>query len=51
MEFDSSEIAAPFRMQPGLSRMAPDSRRTRLLVPGSPLFNEKLAWLAQRMPS
>jgi len=45
MEFDLSEITAPFRMQPGLSKMAPGARHTRLLVPGSPLFHEKLAVL------
>ena len=43
MEFDFAEISAPFRMQPGLSKMAPGARHTRLLVPGSPLFHEKLA--------
>jgi len=45
MEFDLSEITAPFRMQPGLSKMAPGARHTRLLVPGSPLCHEKLAVL------
>jgi len=45
MEFDFSEITAPFRMQPGLSKMLPGARHTRLLVPGSPQFHEKLAVL------
>lgn len=45
MEFDLSEITAPFRMQPGLSKMAAGARHTRLLVPGCPLFDEKLAVL------
>ena len=41
MEFDFSEITAPFRMQPGLSRMPQSARHTRLLHPYSPLFEEK----------
>lgn len=45
MEFDLSEITAPFRMQPGLSKMAPDARHTRLLEPDSTLFHEKLSVL------
>lgn len=45
MEFDLSEITAPFRMQPGLSRMAEKAKHTRLLKPQSPLFKEKLAVL------
>ena len=45
MEFDLSEITAPFRMQPGLSKMAPDARHTRLLEPDSSLFHEKLSVL------
>lgn len=49
MEFDLFEITAPFRMQPGLSKMAPDARHTRLLEPDSTLFHEKLSVLCTHL--
>jgi hypothetical protein len=44
MDFDFSQIAAPFRMQPGLRR-APADMRLTLLDPASELYAEKHAVL------
>jgi hypothetical protein len=41
MDFDLSRIAVPFRMQPGLQRLAPGARHLTPLAPGSPLWQEK----------
>jgi len=41
MDFDCSRIAAPFRMQPGLQRLAPRARQLTPLAAGSPLWQEK----------
>jgi hypothetical protein len=41
VDFDLSRIAAPFRMQPGLQRLAPGARQLTPLVAGSPLWREK----------
>lgn len=41
MEFDFGQIAVPFRMQPGLRRLAPGARQLTAVVPGSPLHQEK----------
>jgi hypothetical protein len=41
VDFDPSRIAAPFRMQPGLQRLAPDARQLTALAPGSPLWHAK----------
>ena len=42
MDFDFRHIAVPFRMQPGLQRMAPDATHVTLLDPHSTLYAEKL---------
>jgi len=39
--FSFDRIAAPFRMQPGLQRLAPDARQLTPLAPGSSLWQEK----------
>jgi hypothetical protein len=39
--FDFSRIAVPFRMQPGLQRIAPGAPQLTPLVPGSALWQEK----------
>jgi hypothetical protein len=44
-DFDAA-VVAPFRMQPGLRRLAPDACPLRGLVPDSPAFAEKLAVLS-----
>lgn len=41
MDFDFSQIAVPFRMQPGLRRLAPGTRQLTPLVHGSALAQEK----------
>lgn len=41
MDFDFARIAVPFRMQPGLQRLAPGARQLTPLVPGSALWREK----------
>jgi hypothetical protein len=41
MDFDFEQIAVPFRMQPGLLRLAPGARQLTPLVPGSALYEEK----------
>jgi len=41
VDFDLSRIAAPFRMQPGLQRLAPGARQLTPLAAGSPLWQEK----------
>lgn len=43
MEFSLSQIAVPFRMQPGLRRIAADDLRLTPLQIGSQLYQEKLA--------
>lgn len=40
-EFDFTQIAVPFRMQPGLQRLAGDTRHLTPLVEGTPLWQEK----------
>lgn len=45
MPFDFSQVTAPFRMQPGLQRLAPGAAQLSPLAPGSPVFAEKLAVL------
>jgi dimethylamine monooxygenase subunit A len=45
MSFDFSQVTAPFRMQPGLRRLAPGATQLSPLPPGSPVFAEKLAVL------
>jgi hypothetical protein len=47
MDFDFAALAAPFRMQPGLSRMADGAPNLTALDPADRLFAEKLAALAQ----
>jgi hypothetical protein len=41
MDFDFQHIAVPFRMQPGLRRLANDEPQLTALVPGSALHREK----------
>ena len=41
MDFDLTRIAVPFRMQPGLQRLAPGTRQLTPLAPGSALWQEK----------
>lgn len=41
LAFDFSHIAAPFRMQPGLRRLAADARHLTPLAPGSALWEER----------
>lgn len=41
MDFDFELIAAPFRMQPGLRRLAPGARHLTALASGSALFEDK----------
>ncbi|HSH91511.1 MAG TPA: heme-dependent oxidative N-demethylase subunit alpha family protein [Ramlibacter sp.] len=41
MDFDLTRIAVPFRMQPGLRRVAPDGVRPTPLDPASALYAEK----------
>ena len=41
MNFDLSRAAVPFRMQPGLQRLAPDARHLTPLAQGSALWEEK----------
>jgi dimethylamine monooxygenase subunit A len=43
MDFDFNNIAVPFRMQPGLQRVAGNERRLTRLDPASSLHAEKLA--------
>lgn len=46
MAFDFSAVVAPFRMQPGLRRLAPDSRQLTPNRSGNRALREKLAVLA-----
>jgi hypothetical protein len=46
MDFDFSNIHVPFRMQPGLHRLAAQDARLTRLDPGGPLFGEKHAVFA-----
>jgi dimethylamine monooxygenase subunit A len=41
MDFELARIAVPFRMQPGLQRLAPEARQLTPLAPGSTLWQEK----------
>ncbi len=41
MDFDFSQIAVPFRMQPGLRRLEPGASQLTPLAPGSALYQEK----------
>lgn len=41
MTLDFARIAVPFRMQPGLQRLAADARQLTPLAPGSALWQEK----------
>ena len=43
-DFDTA-VSAPFRMQPGLRRLAPDAPQLSALLPTQPAFAEKLAVL------
>lgn len=47
MPFDFSQVTAPFRMQPGLRRLASGAAQLSPLPPSSPVFAEKLAVLQQ----
>jgi hypothetical protein len=46
MPFDPAAITSPFRMQPGLRRVAPGTPAVHAAPPGSPEFEAKLAALA-----
>ncbi|HEY4083747.1 MAG TPA: hypothetical protein VGM81_23925, partial [Burkholderiaceae bacterium] len=46
MPFDFSAVSAPFRMQPGLRRLAPGALQLTPIDPDSPTFGEKLAALS-----
>lgn len=48
MDFDFSQIAVPFRMQPGLRRLAPGASQLTPLAFGSALYNEKRRVLQAR---
>lgn len=48
-DFDAA-VSAPFRMQPGLRRMAPGARQLTPLAPGSAHQREKLAVLSALRP-
>ncbi|MEY2689845.1 MAG: hypothetical protein RL375_4044, partial [Pseudomonadota bacterium] len=48
MPFDPAAITSPFRMQPGLRRVAPGTPAVHAAPPGSPAFAAKLAALAAR---
>lgn len=50
MSFDFSTVSAPFRMQPGLRRLAPGSVQLTPNAPGSAALNEKLAALQGHAP-
>lgn len=45
-DFDAA-VAAPFRMQPGLRRLAAGTRTLHALMPDSPVFAEKLSVLCR----
>lgn len=45
MHIDPTAITAPFRMQPGLSRLAPGQRQLTPSRPGDPVLDAKLAVL------
>lgn len=46
MDFDLADITVPFRMQPGLRRLAPGARQLTPLAEGSALWREKKAVMA-----
>ncbi len=43
MDFDFSQVSVPFRMRPGLARLAPDTCHLTPLCPGTALHGEKQA--------
>jgi dimethylamine monooxygenase subunit A len=43
MDFDFANVAVPFRMQPGLRKLAPADPQLTLLDPNGALYREKLA--------
>lgn len=47
MSLDFSAVTAPFRMQPGLRKLAPGQPQLTVLAPDSPVFDEKLAVLTR----
>ncbi|MFM2118831.1 MAG: hypothetical protein RL722_299 [Pseudomonadota bacterium] len=49
MPFDPRAISTPFRMQPGLRRVAPDTPAAHAAPPGSAAFAAKLAALQQEL--
>ena len=46
IDFDASQIAVPFRMQPGLQRLPAGTRQLTALAPASALYQEKCNVLA-----
>lgn len=48
--FDFSAVTSPFRMQPGLRRLAPGAPQLTPLQPADPVLREKLAVLTQFAP-
>ena len=51
MDFDFEAIPVPFRMQPGLRRLAAGTPQLTSLRPGSPLWMEKSRVLQAGLPS
>lgn len=47
MSLDFSTVTAPFRMQPGLQKLADGEQQLTPLLPGSQVFEEKLGVLTQ----
>ncbi len=50
MPFDFSAVSAPFRMQPGLRRIAPGARQLTPNAPGARALREKLGVLQHHAP-
>jgi hypothetical protein len=50
MPFDFSTVSAPFRMQPGLRRIAPGARQLTTNAPGDRALREKLGVLQHHAP-
>ena len=48
MDFDFDRIAVPFRMQPGLRRVAPGAAQLTPAAPGSRHLHEKMDHLISR---
>ena len=42
MAFDFNAVSAPFRMQPGMRRLAPGTTQLTPILPGQQVFSEKL---------